>query len=159
MKSKKIIICMLIVIMLMQQVCMASVVTVEDGPIEVSEEQFNTIQNGVSTGKVSQGGGSAGVAIIKFFSYPLIALYSLCGMVLENPTIEGMCFTTDSILSIDFFSYSEYDEDTLQYKIGKNIATWYTNLRNLSVGALLCVLVYIGIRMTLASTRRPGSKI
>lgn len=53
---------------------------------------------------------------------------------------------------------TEIPVESTAYKMQSTIAKWYTKLRDISVVALLSILVYIGIRMLLSSTSNDKAK-
>lgn len=53
---------------------------------------------------------------------------------------------------------SEYGIDGTAAKLQETISGWYVALRNLSIVGLLCVLVYVGIRIILSSTSADKAK-
>lgn len=53
---------------------------------------------------------------------------------------------------------AKYGVDGTAQKLQKTIAGWYIALRNLAIVGLLCVLVYVGIRILLSSTANDKAK-
>lgn len=49
-------------------------------------------------------------------------------------------------------------KDSVIYKLRENIAMWYTIIRNISIVALLIVLLYLGIRLAISSTGEGKAK-
>lgn len=65
-------------------------------------------------------------------------------------------FNKVKLVDINFFDIGE-DEDSILYKFRTAIALWYYTMRTLASAILLCVLIYVGIRMAL-STVTPEQK-
>ena len=59
-------------------------------------------------------------------------------------------FNNIALLRINFFDRGD-NEDSILYKFRTSIAFWYYALRNIAVTILLCVLIYVGIRMALST--------
>ena len=60
-------------------------------------------------------------------------------------------FNRINLLNINFFKMDELKEDSILYKFRTSIALWYYMMRNIAAAILLCVLVYVGIRMALST--------
>lgn len=81
-------------------------------------------------------------------------------------TPDYILFNKLAITDINFFkltsfgsSDKSYDSDSNPIKLLKeNVAKWYATLRTLSMAILLVVLIYIGIRMVIASTGEDKAK-
>lgn len=65
-------------------------------------------------------------------------------------TVEDVLFNRLEITKIDFFDISGNDKDIV-YELRSNIATWYYALRTLAIIILLCILIYVGIRMAIST--------
>ncbi len=88
---------------------------------------------------------------------------SLMGLVafIENPTgennafrqltIPDILFNRVSLLNINFFKVDESGTDSLLYKFRTGISFWYYAMRNIAAAILLCILIYVGIRMALST--------
>ena len=61
-------------------------------------------------------------------------------------------------LDINFINPSSTDDKNIAHTLQETIASWYVALRNLSAVGLMCVLVYVGIRMILSSTAGDKAK-
>lgn len=61
-------------------------------------------------------------------------------------------------LDINFISPSSTEDVNIAHNLQNTIASWYVALRNLSAVGLMCVLVYVGIRMLLSSTAGDKAK-
>lgn len=66
-------------------------------------------------------------------------------------TIEEIIFNKIPILNVNVFDTSDVKEDSIAMRIRTSIATWYVSFRNISIVCLAFVLVYIGIRMAMAT--------
>ena len=92
--------------------------------------------------------------ILKFIGDLLMGLMKLAvGMVLgsgEVFNIKAICFGEVSRFSINFFDLRE-TEGSPFVALKNNIAIWYNVLRTIAIIALLCVLIYVGIRMTIST--------
>lgn len=62
---------------------------------------------------------------------------------------DDILFNRIPLTDIDFFDFSS--SNGAISSIRKNVAIWYSALRNLAIAILLVVLVYIGIRMTIST--------
>ena len=60
-------------------------------------------------------------------------------------------FNRINLLNINFFDFNTLSNDSILYKFRTSIALWYYMMRNIAVAILLCVLVYVGIRMALST--------
>lgn len=85
----------------------------------------------------------------------------------ERVTIESLFFNQLPITDANFFNfetaggYSLIDEDgnpTMIYILRKNLAMWYVTIRNISIGALLLILLYLGIRMAMSTIAEKKAK-
>ena len=61
-------------------------------------------------------------------------------------------------LDINFINPNSTDDKDIANTLQSIIASWYVALRNLSAVGLMCVLVYVGIRMILSSTAGDKAK-
>ena len=76
---------------------------------------------------------------------------SVCGGQFNiNISPEDILFNKLAITDINFFDMSSGLTDAI-LTIRKNIAIWYYALRNLAIGILLAILVYVGIRMAIST--------
>ena len=76
---------------------------------------------------------------------------SVCGGQFNiNISPEDILFNKLAITDINFFDMSSSLTDAI-LTIRKNIAIWYYALRNLAIGILLAILVYVGIRMAIST--------
>ena len=53
---------------------------------------------------------------------------------------------------------TEYGKDGIAASLQSTISSWYIALRNLSIVGLLCVLVYVGIKIIISSTAQDKAK-
>ncbi len=67
-----------------------------------------------------------------------------------NISPEDILFNKLQITDINFFDFNNNLSDGV-LTIRKNIAIWYYALRNLAIGILLVILVYVGIRMAIST--------
>ena len=67
-----------------------------------------------------------------------------------NISPEDILFNKLEVTDINFFDFDDSLSDGV-LTIRKNIAIWYYALRNLSIGILLAILVYVGIRMAIST--------
>ena len=65
-------------------------------------------------------------------------------------TVEDILFNRLEITKIDFFNMDSSVGATVA-TLRTNIATWYYVLRNLAIMILLCILIYVGIRMAIST--------
>lgn len=167
MKFRKIIICIILFCMLFQTFSYAA----DLEPVTISQEQFSNLFFSPSTFTISPLGGTAMDIMTKIVTMQFYIMLNLPTVVTiatndniggnisksaanisDAVTIEGLCFSNYSIFDINFFDYDSNTTGVISL-IKKNISVWYNNLRNVSTAALLCVLLYIGIKMALSTTR------
>lgn len=68
-------------------------------------------------------------------------------------------FNKYKILGINFFNVNEVQsENSFVYKFRKTVAYWFYGMRTIASAILLVVLVYVGIRMALASVAEDKAK-
>ena len=159
MRFRKIIICIILFSMLIQTFSYA---TDSNNSISISDEQVSNLLYSPGSINISPTGGTASDIIVKMIFVPLITILNMptivtnvtdvAANVSDAVTIEGICFSKYSLLDINFFDFDANAKDGIDL-MKKNISTWYKNLRHLSTACLLCVLLYIGIRMALSTTR------
>lgn len=71
-----------------------------------------------------------------------------------NISPQDILFDNLEITDVNFFSFTRADGSDLSagvLTIRQNIAIWYYALRNLAIGILLAVLIYVGIRMAIST--------
>jgi len=72
--------------------------------------------------------------------------------------IEDIFYNNVPLLDADIFDikFEKYGdvikEDSILYKIKSNIAIWYVSIRNVCIVGMLMALIYLGIRLAIAST-------
>ena len=66
-------------------------------------------------------------------------------------TPEDILFNRVTITDIDFFNINGAPEGSVTRTIREQVSLWYTVLRDIAIVILLCVLIYIGIRMALST--------
>ena len=110
--------------------------------------------------------------VLSLLTYPLkVVIFILPGLILTAVatgvsnlggnydgvlTIDKLLFNEIPLTSIDIFNKDV--ENNVLSELRSNIANWYYVLRNLSIIIALCVLIYIGIRMAMASMAEPKAK-
>ena len=137
-------------------------------PYNTSSEdlsQMRTVQILDSVGLVVDG-------VLSVLAYPFkVIFFILPGLILTAVatgvsnlggnydgvlTIDKLLFNEIPLTSIDIFNKDV--ENNVLSELRSNIANWYYVLRNLSIIIALCVLIYIGIRMAMASMAEPKAK-
>ena len=73
-----------------------------------------------------------------------------------NISPEDILFNQLAITDINFFDFSTNSE--VIYTIIQNVAIWYYALRNLAIGLLLVMLIYVGIRMAISTVASDEAK-
>lgn len=84
----------------------------------------------------------------------------------ERVTVESLFFNQVPITDVNFFNFEtaggyaliEDGQETLLYNVRSTLAQWYFIIRNLCIGALLIILIYIGIRMAISSIAEQKAK-
>ncbi len=66
-------------------------------------------------------------------------------------TIEEIIFNKIPVLNVNVFNTTDTKEGSIAMRIRTSIATWYVSFRNIAIICLAFVLVYIGIRMAMAT--------
>ena len=66
-------------------------------------------------------------------------------------TPEDILFNRITITDIDFFDVNGAPAGSVTRTIREQVSLWYTVLRDVAVVILLCVLIYIGIRMAMST--------
>ena len=86
----------------------------------------------------------------------------------ERISIESILFNGIPIIDANFFNFksagghditavNDNGEHTMIYTLRQNLATWYVVIRNISIGVMLFMLLYVGIKIAL-STNSPQKK-
>ncbi len=78
-----------------------------------------------------------------------------------NISPQDILFDKLEITDVNFFSFKRADGSDLSagiLTIRQNIAIWYYALRNLAIGILLAILVYVGIRMAISTVASEEAK-
>ena len=80
-------------------------------------------------------------------------------------SLNTILFNHLAITDINILEYNwgrdlrnTFDSSTGLGKMRNNIATWYVGIRNLAVVILLCVLIYVGIRMVISTVAEDKAK-
>lgn len=150
-----------------------------------SEEQYEedvhqNIQDNTGEGNIFS---TLGDGLVGILTYPLKLLVMLFGMVVQGVgtmvaatggdlstfsvlTPDKIFFNQLPITSINFFDLQHTIAGTQNtmttsnpiYIIRDNIATWYITLRNLAIVILLCILIYVGIRMAISTIAEDKAK-
>ena len=81
----------------------------------------------------------------------------------DRITVERIIYNQIPILDIDIFNPTEAAGKTLKEDgalaiIRKTIATWYNVIRNVSIVAMLIVLLYLGIKLAISSVAKDKAK-
>lgn len=113
------------------------------------------------------GGLSQVVAIIPLALNKMLAIIALNneeiieygGEDISLFTIEGLLTNKYPLFNIDLFQNIESGPNSeLSNNIKKNAAIWYVSVRNLAAACATIVLIYIGIRMAVATTAQDEAK-
>ena len=78
-------------------------------------------------------------------------------------TIEKLVNNQVPMLDVNFFNFKtaggvDLDQNSVMYTIRENIAAWYYIIRNVSILGLLITLIYLGIRLALATVGEQKAK-
>lgn len=74
-------------------------------------------------------------------------------------TIEGLLTNKYPLFNIDLFQNVESGPNSeISNNIKKNAAIWYISVRNLAVACATIILIYVGIRMAIATTAQDEAK-
>ena len=79
------------------------------------------------------------------------------GKKIDSFTIEDLVFNRYELFNIDFFSYDQNGTKT-NVSLKKSIAQWYFGLRNIAIVISVVILIYIGIRMAIATVASEKAK-
>lgn len=74
-----------------------------------------------------------------------------------NISPQDILFDKLEITDVNFFNFDDSLSDGV-LTIRKNIAIWYYALRNLAIGILLAILIYVGIRMAISTVASDEAK-
>ena len=74
----------------------------------------------------------------------------------ETVTPYHIFFNKIAITDINFFNFTDAGETSLKFR--NEVAKWYYSVRIIAVLALLVVLVYVGIRMTISTIAEDKAK-
>ena len=75
---------------------------------------------------------------------------------LETVTPYHIFFNKIAITDINFFNFTDAGQTSLKFR--NEVAKWYYSVRIIAVLALLVVLVYVGIRMTISTIAEDKAK-
>lgn len=88
--------------------------------------------------------------------------------VSKRINIEDLIYNNVPLLDVDLFdlTLSKYKDnnaikitdDSIMYKLRESIAIWYYTIRSISIVAMLLVLIYLGIRLAIATTSSGKTK-
>ncbi len=68
-------------------------------------------------------------------------------------------FNNVKLVDINFFDFkTTAGQDSMVYTLRKAVATWYYVMRNIAAAILLVVLIYVGIRMAIASVAQERAR-
>ena len=163
MKFKKIVVVLILIIILTQSLCYAA-----GGELSMTPGQFDALMNNPTEVSIAASGGSATTMLVKVVYIFFAILKAIVDIVFVgigavggvlNFTIESLLFSTNpnSFTDINFFVVDNNTNAIINI-LKTNVAGWYVAIRNVSTAALLCVLVYVGIRMALSTTASQEAK-
>ena len=97
--------------------------------------------------------------LMGFLAYGSAGIIDEDGKIAPVPTDDfsytitplDILFNKVAIVDINFFNFPDEAQNPVIYQIREGIATWYYIMRNISIAILLVVLIYVGIRMALAT--------
>lgn len=67
-------------------------------------------------------------------------------------------FNSYKILDVNFFKLDGLDEGTFVYKFRNSVAFWFYTMRFIASAILLCMLIYVGIRMAISTVADDKAK-
>lgn len=79
---------------------------------------------------------------------------SATGWTFDTITPFDILFNKVKIVDVNFFDITDAtgtEEGAVINKIRKGVAKWYYAMRNIAASILLCILIYVGIRMALST--------
>ena len=76
--------------------------------------------------------------------------------VSKTLTLSDILFNEIELTKIDFFNFNSTNNTVKE--IRKNVAIWYYGIRNIAAIVLLCILIYVGIRMALSTMAESKAK-
>ena len=169
-KLKKILICLLIIMTLnnffigsISENAICSYATEVDPNEEKINGIFGTVV-GLLTWPIRVVALAAGLAVNKLMSAVAYAgegtLDGLGILDIIQLTITpfDILFNKFSILNINFFKMpDDAQENSIVYQFRSSVAIWYYAMRTIASAILLCILIYVGIRMAI-STASPQQK-
>ena len=79
--------------------------------------------------------------------------------ILDVITPYDIFFNNVKLIDINFFDFkTTAGQDSMVYTLRKAVATWYYVMRNIAAAILLVVLIYVGIRMAIASVAQERAR-
>lgn len=125
----------------------------DDGTYSISDETTTTKST------ISSSGSGAGIVagLINIFPTAISAIMTVL-VITQQPdtseikefTIQDLVFNKFRLFDINFFEVDPLSTDANSI-MKRKVAIWYTAVRRLAIVISLCVLIYIGIRMTLST--------
>ena len=79
--------------------------------------------------------------------------------IFKTITPYDIFFNNVKLVDVNFFDFKNTaGEDSMIYTLRKSVATWYYVMRNIAAAILLVVLIYVGIRMAIASVAQEKAR-
>ena len=140
------------------------------GQATVTDDNGQTTEISIDTSKDTE--GMIGTGVIYMLSLIPFAINKLLSIVaVDNGsanidegtdtsfTIESLLTNEYSMFNIDIFEQQEGGKNTeFMNTLKKQVAIWYTSLRNLAVVGCAIVAIYVGIRMAISSVAEEQAK-
>lgn len=140
------------------------------GQATVTDDNGQTTEISIDTSKDTE--GMIGTGVIYMLSLIPFAINKLLSIVaVDNGsanideetdtsfTIESLLTNKYSMFNIDIFEQQEGGKNTeFMNTLKKQVAIWYTSLRNLAVVGCAIVAIYVGIRMAISSVAEEQAK-
>ncbi len=67
-------------------------------------------------------------------------------------------FNKIALVDINFFNFGNVSDTSIIFKIRTTIAAWYYIMRNIAAAILLCICIYVGIRMAISTIAQEEAK-
>lgn len=185
MKYRKLIICILIISILLNNIyasiCVTYAADTDDEQIEISEEQTSAIINdsvevenkSSFTSRTLGFFGKVITYLIALFPITVYFVIDLVFMICDNfegaelfyASIENILFNKISLLDINFFeleNISIFGLNATTYDAKNvmriNVQNWYVTMRNIAIALLIIVLAYVAIRMAISTLAQDKAK-
>ena len=158
----RILIIFIIIITLFEFFCLSNV---SYAALEITDEFVNSL-TGLMGGMVAYGIWMQRLIILgvsTVFNGFLSTSFAACcgvnsGFSAGIATPYSIFFNKYVLFDVDFFNFNKTSENSTIIDIRSAVAEWFYIIRNISSAVLLCILIYVGIRMALSTVAEEKAK-